>query len=214
MRGLILLHAATGSSLARASCGGFASILAAFAAPARKSQSDWDDAGLADDVATLSYEQALRNHARYRPAGDLPPEQDAEEERHQQKKLPSKPIVAAELLSSQHANLAEVSAAGGRPAALDEARKVSSITVRLSKAECAQLHQRAAEAGLTISAYLRFCTCEVETLRAQVKEALAQLRPDAAKEERRPDSVDFATTHSAWSRLVSRWKSRGSAARV
>ncbi len=194
--------------------GGFAGILATFAAPAQKLRSDWDDAGLADDVATLSYEQALRNHARYRPVGDLPPEQDAEQERHQQKKLPSEPIAAAELPSSQCANLAEASAARvRRPATLHEARKASSITVRLSKAECAQLHQRAAEAGLTISAYLRFCTCEVETLRAQVKEALAQLRPSDAKDQLRPDSVDPATTYSAWSRLVSRWKSRGSAAR-
>jgi hypothetical protein len=54
--------------------------------------------------------------------------------------------------------------------------KRSSITVRLSETECAQLRQRAGDAGLTVSGYLRSCTFEVETLRAQVKEALAALR--------------------------------------
>jgi hypothetical protein len=42
--------------------------------------------------------------------------------------------------------------------------------------ECAQLHRRAAEAGLSVSAYLRSCTFEVESLRAMVKDTLAQLR--------------------------------------
>jgi hypothetical protein len=38
------------------------------------------------------------------------------------------------------------------------------------------LRQRAAEAGLTISAYLRSCAFEVETLRAQVKQTIAEMR--------------------------------------
>jgi len=61
--------------------------------------------------------------------------------------------------------------------------KEASITIRMSKAECAQLRKRAAEAGLTVSAYMRSCTFEAESLRAMVKEALAQLRSaaDAAK---------------------------------
>jgi hypothetical protein len=54
--------------------------------------------------------------------------------------------------------------------------KDSSITIRMSKAECAQLHRRAAEAGLTVSAYLRSCTFEAESLRAMVKDTMAQLR--------------------------------------
>jgi len=34
----------------------------------------WNDEGLEEDVATLSYEHALRTHARYRPAaGEDPP---------------------------------------------------------------------------------------------------------------------------------------------
>jgi hypothetical protein len=46
----------------------------------------------------------------------------------------------------------------------------------MSKEECAQLHRRAAEAGLTVSAYLRSCTFEAETLRAMVKDTMAQLK--------------------------------------
>jgi hypothetical protein len=52
----------------------------------------------------------------------------------------------------------------------------ASVTIRLSRAECARLHQRAAEAGLTVSAYLRSCAVEAEGLRAQVKQALAELK--------------------------------------
>jgi hypothetical protein len=66
------------------------------------------------------------------------------------------------------------------PAAVEQNLKRASITIRLSRSESAQLHQRAAEAGLTVSAYLRSCTFEVESLRAQVKETLAQLRSATA----------------------------------
>ena len=52
----------------------------------------------------------------------------------------------------------------------------ASVTIRLSQAECARLHERAAEAGVTVSAYLRSCTFEAEALRAEVKAALADLR--------------------------------------
>ena len=55
-------------------------------------------------------------------------------------------------------------------------RKSSSVTVRLTTSEAEQLRARAAEAGLTVSAYLRSCAFEVESLRAEVKSTLAQLR--------------------------------------
>ena len=53
----------------------------------------------------------------------------------------------------------------------------------LSMAEHAQLRSRAAEAGLTLSAYLRSCTVEAESLRAQVKLTLAKLRGEAGNED-------------------------------
>ncbi len=55
-------------------------------------------------------------------------------------------------------------------------KKSASITLRMSRAECAQLRKRAAAAGLTLSAYMRSCILDAETLRAQVREALAELR--------------------------------------
>jgi hypothetical protein len=69
--------------------------------------------------------------------------------------------------------------------------KAASVTIRLSKEECEQLHRRAAEAGLTVSAYLRSCTFEAESLRAMVKDTLAELR--SVKSERRPVAVAAAT---------------------
>jgi hypothetical protein len=74
----------------------------------------------------------------------------------------------------------------------------ASVTIRLSNRECVQLRQRAAEAGLTVSAYLRSCVLEADSLRAQVRQALAELRlagksekptasnPAATKPTRRP----------------------------
>lgn len=55
-------------------------------------------------------------------------------------------------------------------------RKSASVTVRLTAAEDSQFRARAAEAGLTVSAYLRSCAFEIEDLRAQVKQALVHMR--------------------------------------
>ena len=121
---------------------------------------------LGDDIATLSYEQALRTHARYRPpAPDLEP----------------LPPADTDLRAIRSSTVPQRSAVALRPVAHtveppNPTLKTASITIRLSEAESAQLHRRAAESGLTLSAYLRSCTLEVETLRAQVKETLAQLR--------------------------------------
>ena len=133
---------ATGPSIAEAS---FAGLLAA-----QTREAPWNDDELRDDVATLSYEQALRNHRAMRPEpGPVPADARGAGSSCKDLQLPA-----------------------SQPAAL----KNASITIRLSEAECAQLRQRASEAGLTVSAYLRSCTLEVESLRTQVKEALAELR--------------------------------------
>jgi hypothetical protein len=66
--------------------------------------------------------------------------------------------------------------AGHATAAPEPSKRSASVTLRLSRAECMQLKQRAAEAGLTVSAYIRSCTFEAEALRAQVKQAVQQLR--------------------------------------
>src|SRR5947209_1072393 len=57
------------SSFAKPSSGtpSFAGMLAEFAAPEKKRPPARDLDGLEDDIATISYEQALRAHARVQP---------------------------------------------------------------------------------------------------------------------------------------------------
>src|SRR5262249_55957192 len=118
------------------------------------------------------YEQALRNHARHRHGE----QQDLRGPISTELPAGTNPVTGTQLESepAEHAAL-----------------RTASVTIRLSKAECTRLHQRAAEAGLTVSAYLRSCVLEADALRAQVKEALAQIKsaadaPAAAPKDRRP----------------------------
>ena len=71
----------------------------------------------------------------------------------------------------------------------------------MSKAECAQLHRRAAEDGLTVSAYLRSCTFEAESLRAMVKDTLAQLR--SVTPQAKPTAS--AKSRRSWFGKLARW---------
>lgn len=138
----------------------FAGLLAALAAPASKPSPRWPDADLAEDVVTLSYERALQAHARFRQVvSDEPGPQKAASEEH-----------AEAPKASPHTALAP-----GR--VQSDNRKCASVTIRLTQPELEQMRARAAEAGMTISAYLRSCMFEVDALRAQVKEAVAQLKP-------------------------------------
>jgi hypothetical protein len=52
----------------------------------------------------------------------------------------------------------------------------SILSIRLSECESDQLRSRAAECGLSVSAYMRSCVLDAEDLRAQVKQALAEMR--------------------------------------
>lgn len=127
----------------------FAGVLVDLAAPEGKRPPARDLDGLEDDVAALSYEQALRVHGRNRPVINDPRPQLVPEPAT----VPSAP-----------------------PAPVELKRKSQSVTVRLSRSESERLRQRAAESGLTISDYLRSCVLEVESLRAQVKDTLVALR--------------------------------------
>jgi predicted DNA binding CopG/RHH family protein len=174
----------------------FAALLATLAAPAQspgdrplpeeqRPASAWSDDDLADDVATLSYESALKAHARYHPtdqsltqAASLSPFcfDEASSALSAAAPQPASRAITNHLPRAA-ANLTPES--NRLPSApLERNLKDASITIRMSKAECAQLHERAAEAGLTVSAYLRSCTLEAESLRAMVKDALAQLRSE------------------------------------
>lgn len=179
----------------------FASLLAALAAPAQRpgwnSAPAWNDDGLEDDVAILSYERALRAHARYGPSvsTDQPLAQSVDRELIPPEEpspahLSAGPQPAPRPIADPHMQPDRLQAAPPeknleKNPARNLARnlKDASITIRMSKEEWAQLHRRAAEAGITVSGYLRSCTFEVESLRAQVKAALAELRAAKAPAE-------------------------------
>jgi hypothetical protein len=152
----------------------FAGFLAALASPPPASRNaSFNQDALADDVATLSYESALKAHSRYKPAPEPQPQ-------------PS-PAVIPENVSDASGSLLSNAPRHSQSLAREaHDLKSSSITIRMSRAECEQLKQRAAQAGMTISAYLRSCTFEAEALRGQVKEALAQLHAAASANHKQP----------------------------
>jgi hypothetical protein len=158
----------------------------------------------ADDVAILSYERALRTHARYRSAGSISNAVAALDFREPSQEKSSvlqaansealrieEPANAAPIAMPQSAADQQLSAQteyvyarNDNSPALDRNLKCASITIRMSTAECVQLRKRAAEAGLTVSAYLRSCTFETESLRALVKDTLARLRSASSNASR------------------------------
>ncbi len=220
-------------STATAPSPSFAGLLASLAAPAQKSgvagdgsspagwspSTAWSDDGLADDVATLSYESALRAHARYRSAA--PTDQSLTQAANPGPIHLEDSFAAASAAPPQpaiHPTANQELIANREPepnrlhsASFERNLKDASITVRMSKAECAQLQRRAAEAGLTVSAYLRSCTFEAESLRALVKDTLAQLRstPTPAKPSPNPDMpANPAPPHRFSFRGVAVWLAR------
>jgi hypothetical protein len=188
----------------------FAGMLAAFAEPTafasgQKRPPVRDLDGLEDDVATLSYERALRAHARYRApvASDRALTQSAQAQTETVsifEVLPDADVrerpVIVEAASAFSLNADSEPMAEVLPA-FDRNLKSASITIRMSKSECAQLRTRAAEAGLTMSAYLRSCTFEAESLRAMVKDTLAQLRHEPSATQQ-PASIPPRRTLLQW----------------
>lgn len=181
-----MLHAMEPSVQTRPSptSSSFAGMLAALAVPssdATDHTTAWSGSDLGEDVATLSYERALRAHARYKPADrdDWALTQTAGKGAGAAQEKPALPDELGGEGLTVHASAA-------KQAAADPEMRSASVTIRLSKAECERLHQRAAEAGVTVSAYLRSCTFEAETLRAQVKETLAELRKGGEQGNKEP----------------------------
>ena len=163
------------STMAPKDASSFASLLASLAGGTQIATDTWDDSTLAEDVATISYEQALRSHRRV-PSTEMPTEFEV-------------------------ADTAESPATKALPPTSRKIRKSASITIRLTSEEVAQLHERAAAAQLTISAYLRSCIFEAESLRAQVKEALSQIRTTACVE------ASKSPAPSSWrTRLLPHWR--------
>jgi len=161
------------------SANSFASLLASFTGVGKKSGSVWDDSALLDDVSTISYEQALRTHRRVPPVAVLP-EDEAQ--------------LAAAFAPQRTL-----------PVSPEKGKKSASITIRLTESEETQLRERAAAAQLSVSAYLRSCIFEAESLRAQVKEALSQMKASTLPEPPVRDELHVKPTSNWRSRLLSRW---------
>lgn len=196
----------------------FAGILAALTSPAKKHARTSDNDDLADDIATLSYESALKTHARYRGT-DQSLTESAKPAPVRMNELGQATLAEAAKPAARHfedpSAISDVKANSVGTTPIERNLKDASITIRMSKAECAQLHQRAAEAGLTISAYLRSCTFEAESLRAMVKDTLAQLR--SATTQAKPAALNDSLI-GGWARwmarLLPRWSDSQRVARA
>jgi hypothetical protein len=160
----------------------FASLLASLTSAPKNASETWDDSALLDDVTTISYEQALQSHRRV-------------------------PAPGPARTTSTEDPFACIGASKAFPDTGVKHRKIASITIRLTKAEEAQLHERAAAAQLSVSAYLRSCIFEAESLRAQVKEALSQMKAAIT-----PESDPHPNPAPNWrTRLLPHWRRAASA---
>lgn len=175
------------------------------------------DDGLEDDIATLSYERALRAHARYRTSG-LPLLQSADlgsvgiEETFPAFTSPVSQSPVRLAAGPEHVeNLESTTDPEShrcRETPFERNLKSASITIRLSRTECAQLHRRAADAGLTVSAYLRSCTFEAESLRSMVKDTLAELHLAKAQSKPVGPELDPQPPRSSGIRRLAEWLAR------
>jgi hypothetical protein len=168
--------------------GSFASVLASLTG--RLHDDGWNDSALAEDITTISYEQALRASGFEQGARSA-----------------TEPLTGRKTCSvseSQAANSELPRAASPRRS------KSASVTIRLTAEEHAQLQDRAAAAQLSVSAYLRSCIFEAEALRSQVREALAQLRVSAASKPEPGHKIAPCMEHrpfqffSRWARITGR----------
>jgi predicted DNA binding CopG/RHH family protein len=188
----------------------FATLLASLASSPNASSPGWDDAALAEDVATLSYEKALKTHSRRSgyPVQRLTDPENSTGNSIQGLEQEPRPSTNETAAQSQLLPLNSSRRSDERAH-----RKSASVTIRLGELENEQLHARAAEAGLSVSAYLRSCIFEVEELRSQVKQTLADMRRSTAQNQ---DSSLRTVPHPSrgWrERILPGWtRHRGAAA--
>ena len=105
-----------------------------------------------EEIASLSYEHVLRGMARASSIAE-PVRRDSESS------------LARPSFSTAVSTVVKISEPRRRRA-----------TIRLTAGEDEILRQRAVESGLALSAYVRSCVFEVESLRAQVRQMMAELR--------------------------------------
>ncbi len=175
----------------------FVSWLATLTRPGGRTEAAGNEDGLADDVALLSYESALLRPTRSHESGLG--------SAYGGHPVPGRAEALAGALPTFEARIKE-----GSPETRTGVAKHARFTVRLSGPELEQLRARAAESGLTVSAYLRTCILEVESLRSQVKEALARMRAPQTREEphaaKGPAKPGPQPANRWRERLLPRWK--------
>ena len=147
--------------------GDFAGLLATLAA-IKDAVPQGEDPPLANDIATLTYEGALRSHGRTRGGASRAQIPD--------RSTPAGNVLPVKDFARRSSSRTDGETWTERRNASQAERKCASITVRMSQEDSAQLRERAAEAEMTVSAYLRSCAFEVESLRGQVKQTLAELK--------------------------------------
>jgi hypothetical protein len=157
-----------------------------------KLQDEWDNSALADDVATLTYDKALRQQCQ----SGIP-------------QLPADSLLDGTPQPSERRSCSKKELS--QRSRLNSTLKTASITIRLTAEEQAQLHERAAAAQLSVSAYLRSCIFEAEALRIQVREALSQLRAATPNDPVEPVQSQAQSARSWRSRLLPLWRSHASA---
>lgn len=175
----------------------FAGLLAGFVAAEKLPPPDQNLDDLDEDVASLSYEQALRTHTRFRP---MVPSSEPGWDAAANVTMYASGDIAARTASGPP----DAISPGDTKSPHQSGRRCSSITVRLSAEENEQLHLRAAEAKLTVSAYLRSCAFEVESLRAEVKATVAQMRSESAPNDGHGPSAKRPTLLRFFNRLSRR----------
>jgi hypothetical protein len=171
---------------------GFAGLLASLTVTEQPPELAWSGDGLEDDVANVSYEGALKSQRLDSWDGEgLAPERIAAGA----KTGTGAAMGVGERFPAETADFGFDARSAGAPCRLTitEAelprvrpnfgsgkQKRVRVTIRLTDTEYAQIRARCDEAGLSVSAYLRTCIEEIDGLRAQVKDTLAQLRGASA----------------------------------
>jgi mobilization protein NikA len=87
------------------------------------------------------------------------------------------------------------------------------VSIRVNDMEFDRLRLRAAESGLSVSAYMRSCVLDAEHLRAQVKQALAEMRTSIHLAQAPPSAAPISiftpensmTSGGLWTRFL--WRS-------
>lgn len=183
----------------------FAGLMSTLTGSPPRPAASWAEDALPEDVAVLSYEQALRAQSRWRP--ESPGENlFACSSAEAKAAIPTPPAERDSVAAPPGASPAKESL---NPPSL----KSASVTIRMSQVESEALHQRATEAGMTVSAYLRYCAMEVESLRGLVRQTTAELKEAmaAAKPTRREASLSWRQRIAGW---ITPWRELRQTARA